>query len=370
MRFRKLTTAATAVLALTLLTGLVAPASRAEVSFDFFYSDLSPHGSWLVSTEYGRVWQPAVYHRGWNPYYDGHWVYTDCGWTWVSDYAWGDVPYHYGTWVDDASIGWAWVPGYTWAPAWVTFRTGPDFVGWAPVAPGFSVGFSSGGFSFGASLPVATSAFVFVPTRHFAAPRVRSYIVPEARRTALFQSTTVVTNLSVRNNVIINNGPGLRVVEQASGRTFRPQSIERVARVAPFTSVRRDQLAIARERTGGRVRAAEPISAQQPLPPRMSEQARRDYRKNPQRSREPRPEQRSQLPSSSQQEAQLQQERMRERPQQRQRQQAEPQVAPQRTAPRVTPPPPRQAPKKQKADAKKPPKSVEKNQGGGGGTHE
>src|SRR5258705_9572111 len=50
--------------------------SRADVgiSFDFFYSDLSPHGRWLVSGSYGRVWQPADYRAGWNPYSDGHWV--------------------------------------------------------------------------------------------------------------------------------------------------------------------------------------------------------------------------------------------------------------------------------------------------------
>src|SRR5947208_3555638 len=85
--------------------------SRADVgiSFDFFYSDLSPHGSWLVSGSYGRVWQPAVYRAGWNPYYDGHWVYTDVGWAWLSDYEWGAVPYHYGTWVLDMDLGWVWV---------------------------------------------------------------------------------------------------------------------------------------------------------------------------------------------------------------------------------------------------------------------
>src|SRR5262245_57697721 len=115
MKLMRLASAATAVLTLTLLTGVVVPASQASVSFDFFYSDLSPHGSWMVSGEYGRVWQPRVYRTGWNPYHDGHWVYTDCGWAWVSDYTWGDVAYHYGTWVMDPRFGWVWVPGYTWA---------------------------------------------------------------------------------------------------------------------------------------------------------------------------------------------------------------------------------------------------------------
>jgi hypothetical protein len=278
MKFMKLASAATAVLALTLLTGVVAPASHAEVSFDFFYSDLSPHGSWMVSGEYGRVWQPAVYRAGWNPYYDGHWVYTDCGWTWVSDYTWGDVAYHYGTWVDDPRYGWVWVPGYTWAPAWVTFRTGPDYIGWAPVAPAFSIG---------ASAPSASSSFVFVPTREFAALRLRRHIVPESRRTTVVNQTTIVNNLTVRNNVVVNRGPDLRSIERATRRTFRPQPIEYVARAAPYTSFRRNQLAIGRDVGRERVRVAEPIPAQEPLPPRMSDRARRDYRRNPQLDQAP-----------------------------------------------------------------------------------
>mgnify|MGYP003694249169 CR=1 FL=1 len=312
----KIAGAATVVLALTLLTGVIAPASHASVSFDFFYSDLSPHGSWMVSGEYGRVWQPRVYRHGWNPYHDGHWVYTDCGWAWVSDYTWGDVAYHYGTWVMDPRFGWVWVPGYTWAPAWVTFRTGPDYIGWAPVAPSFAVGFSSGGFSFGASIP--TSSFVFVSTRDFAAPRLRGYIVPESRRTTIINNTTIVNNLTIQNNVVINRGPDLRTIERATRRTFRPQPIERVARVAPFNSFRRDQLAVARDSGGDRVRAAEPISARQPLPPRMTDQARREYRKNPQMSRAPRNDQ---FRTPTETEAQVQRDRMQQRDDIQQREQ-------------------------------------------------
>src|SRR5438445_2432076 len=124
---------------LLLLAGASSPA-RADVSFDFFYSNLSPYGSWQASARYGRVWQPSLYASDWNPYYDGHWVYADVGWTWVSDYEWGAIPYHYGTWVEDPEIGWVWVPGTVWAPAWVVFRTGPDYIGWAPVSPGLTSG--------------------------------------------------------------------------------------------------------------------------------------------------------------------------------------------------------------------------------------
>jgi hypothetical protein len=255
--------AAAVVLAVALTTSVVAPAVQAhdsQVSFDFFYSNLSPHGSWLVSAEFGRVWQPRNYAAGWNPYYDGHWASSDVGWVWVSDYQWGAIPYHYGTWVPDPALGWVWVPGYTWAPAWVVFRTGPDAIGWAPVAPGFSVG-----VSFGASAPVSGS-FVFVSTRDFAAPRIRSCVIPEARTKTIIHNTTIVNSLKVENHVVVNRGPSVRVVERASGRKIRSAPIETFSRVAPFPSVNRSQLAVMPDRTDRGVRAAEPVSAKRPLP--------------------------------------------------------------------------------------------------------
>jgi len=257
----KLKSGVIAILAMVLLMNAV-PAARADVdvSFDLFYSNLSPHGSWLVSAEYGRVWQPRVYARGWNPYYDGHWEYADVGWTWVSDYSWGGVPYHYGTWVLDPMMGWVWVPGYTWAPAWVVFRTGSDYIGWAPVAPSFALG-----MSFERSAPVSSS-FLFVSTRDFCAPKVRSYVVPERDAPRILARTTVLNNLVVQNNIVVNRGPDVRDVESASRRKIAVTPVESLRRVGPYTNVRRDQLVIAPDRARGQVRAADPVSANRPLP--------------------------------------------------------------------------------------------------------
>jgi len=66
---------------------------------------------------------------------NGNWVYTDMGWTWVSDYAWGWGPFHYGRWFDDPSYGWMWVPGYDWAPAWVVWGDYGGYYGWACLGP-------------------------------------------------------------------------------------------------------------------------------------------------------------------------------------------------------------------------------------------
>jgi len=213
-----------AVLVLALVAVATTPA-RADVSFGFFYSNLEPHGSWLVSANYGRVWQPAAYAPGWNPYYDGHWSYTNAGWMWMSDYSWGAIPYHYGTWAVDPRYGWVWVPGYTWAPAWVTFRTGPDYVGWAPVAPGFSVG-----VSFGAPLP-AMRTFVFVPTRSFLAPHIRTYVVPATRARAVYQHANVVAGPVVRRESVVTRGPDPWTIERATRQPIRRARIDEVSRV-------------------------------------------------------------------------------------------------------------------------------------------
>src|SRR5450432_4059783 len=91
-----------------------------EVDEDSFRPALSPYGQWVEAPGYGMVWRPNPAEVGgdFTPYAtNGHWVYTDAGWTWVSNYDWGWAPFHYGNWVY-AGDGWAWVPGRVWAPAW------------------------------------------------------------------------------------------------------------------------------------------------------------------------------------------------------------------------------------------------------------
>jgi len=249
------------------LTGLISPSAQAGVSFGLFYDNLSPYGSWQVSARYGRVWQPAEETEGWNPYYDGHWVYTDVGWTWISDYEWGAIPYHYGTWTLDPAFGWVWVPGTVWAPAWVVFRTGPDYIGWAPVAPGFSVGVS---FRSGRSSAVP---FTFVPTGSFLSRRVRTCVVPQSRTTVVINNTRIVNNLVVENNVVVNRGPDLTVIEKASGRRVHAMPIERVSRVTPGPHFTRDELRVDPQQLKHGLRVAEPVSAKTPLPTTRSREA-------------------------------------------------------------------------------------------------
>jgi hypothetical protein len=125
--------------------------SGGNANFQTFYDNLSSQGNWVQTDNYGYVWQPNVQDPDWAPYTNGHWVYTDEGWTWVADASepWGWATYHYGRWVNLDGEGWVWVPGYTWAPAWVSWRYGGGYCGWAPLPPDTFVGIDFGGVGFG-----------------------------------------------------------------------------------------------------------------------------------------------------------------------------------------------------------------------------
>src|SRR6266496_1657159 len=128
-------------LAAILLAGtmaILAPrASSASwsVSITYFHQELSPYGRWVSTASYGEVWHPTVVAATWEPYLDGEWVYTDCGWTWVSYDPFGQDPFHYGTWAWVDPYGWCWVPGYVWGPAWVTCAYTDIYIGWARLPP-------------------------------------------------------------------------------------------------------------------------------------------------------------------------------------------------------------------------------------------
>src|SRR5436309_1057171 len=79
-------------------------------SYQNFYDDLAPYGQWIDYPQYGSVWIPDV-TPDFQPYAtNGHWIVTEYGNTWVSDYPWGWAAFHYGRWFYDNSFGWAWVP--------------------------------------------------------------------------------------------------------------------------------------------------------------------------------------------------------------------------------------------------------------------
>ncbi len=182
----------------------VGPSGRSSVDLGFFYDDLASYGNWIERPSYGWVWTPREVSTSWRPYQDGHWVWSDDGWVWVSAEPYGWATYHYGRWYDDPEIGWSWVPGDEWGPAWVSWQGGGDYVGWAPLPPGVSLTVSTGygGYAYG----LQPDAYLFVPERDFLSPRIATYIVPEARIGGFWGNTRNFTNYRFNGGRVFNQG--------------------------------------------------------------------------------------------------------------------------------------------------------------------
>jgi len=114
-------------------------AAQVESASVEFRTALEPYGTFEHVARWGEVWVPNNVPRAWRPYTLGHWVYSDdYGWYWASDRSeapWGWIVFHYGRWAFIDGLGWAWVPGREWGPAWVDWRRGSRYFGWAPLPP-------------------------------------------------------------------------------------------------------------------------------------------------------------------------------------------------------------------------------------------
>lgn len=184
----------------------------------YFYQQLSPHGRWVMAEDNQWYWQPtvAVGAPSWRPYWDsGHWVYTDSGWYWASDYPWGWAAFHYGRWRLHPLHGWMWLPDRTWAPAWVTWRAGFDYCGWAPLPPGTV--FDAGGAIIFRGRRVAADFDFGLDWHHFNFCRVRDIedsrhglFRRDADRRGLFNRTTVVNNYTTKT-IVVENRPTVRL---------------------------------------------------------------------------------------------------------------------------------------------------------------
>jgi len=181
----------------------------------FFYEELAPYGEWIDHPQFGWVWTPYNIPFSWRPYTRGQWVYSDCGWTWMSHEPFGWAVYHYGRWFWDPYIGWLWVPGMQWAPAWTEWRIGQGWVGWAPLQP--DVGGWRGndyGFSAHPERPTRNFYWNFAPARNFCDDRLIDNIVRVTRNVNLVRITAEVTHYSRRDSRIINLSFGTDRIQQ------------------------------------------------------------------------------------------------------------------------------------------------------------
>jgi uncharacterized protein DUF6600 len=232
--------------AIIALAGSALPrAQAADVSFDFFYNNLSG-GSWIEVADYGYCWQPdvAVSSSAWRPYADGYWVYSDVGWTWVSYEDFGWATYHYGRWVRLSDRGWVWVVGrdseLEWGPAWVSWRTGGDRIGWAPLPPRGRVVYERRPIMGRVDIEfdIGPAYYNFVDVRYIGEPVLRERIYDSSQNVTYINETVNVTNITYQNNVVYNYGPDYDAVVARSSRPIPRLTIEREANVEPLAAAR------------------------------------------------------------------------------------------------------------------------------------
>jgi hypothetical protein len=206
------------------------PPEPAVVTVDYFQTTLAPYGSWVDIDGYGNCWRPTAvaYSQNWQPYCDrGHWVYSDAGWYWASDYAWG-ATFHYGRWFRDTRFGWCWWPDTTWAPSWVTWRYTDDYCGWAPLPPfaiynpGIGFVYRGNGVSVGFDFGLSAQVFTFVPTKNFCDPHPRRFRAAPAEMARIYGQTKVINNLNFSNHRVINNGITVQHIAEATRTQIRP----------------------------------------------------------------------------------------------------------------------------------------------------
>ena len=175
------------LIAFIILTSFISTkAQYGGISFNYFYSTLSPHGEWISIDADLIVWRPT-----------------------------------------NVNYGWVWVPDYEWAPAWVEWRYNDDYLGWAPLPPyaSFRVGV---GISFSINWHLHHRYWNFVRYDHFCHDRVNVYIINNSDNYRVFKNTKYRTNYYSDGGRIINRGVDRDLVERRGGYKITKREVSRV----------------------------------------------------------------------------------------------------------------------------------------------
>src|SRR5439155_1194936 len=132
----------------------------------------------------------------------------------------GWATYHYGRWTRLRGIGWVWVPGEEWAPAWVSWRTSNDYVGWAPLPPEAHFERRTGIQNWADNYyDISPDQYSFVPVREIGTERIERAVVAPEQNVTIVNQTTNVTNITYNNTTVVNQGPNY---DQLRARSQQP----------------------------------------------------------------------------------------------------------------------------------------------------
>lgn len=252
-----------------------ASATYTSSGYDDDYSSLDRYGTWVQVSAYGEVWCPLDVSAGWRPYTVGSWAYTDYGWMWVAADPWGDIPYHYGRWTFDSYYGWVWVPGEVWAPAWVSWRYGDGWAGWAPLPPDVDWRVDIGLTVNASDLDsrIDPYSWCFVRAGDITSTSLRTRVVPPSRNVTFISLTENVTNYTVVDSRPAEHGLRPEMIERDTGRRISPYRV--VESQTPHgrrgAMIRGRTIEISHPDPGAEARAMERVRTQPPeraMPPR------------------------------------------------------------------------------------------------------
>ena len=107
------------------------------------------------------------------------------------------------------------MPDTQWGPAWVTWRSGGNYYGWAPMEPGISIS-----VAFGGTYQAPVTRWVFVKNRDLDRPNVHNYSVNQTNNVTIINNTRVIQNTRQggQRNVTYVTGPDRDEVQKIKGR--------------------------------------------------------------------------------------------------------------------------------------------------------
>jgi hypothetical protein len=230
------------IFAAVLIVFVLSAGADANTNFEkrvggYFYTSLSPYGTWIEIGFGTPVWRPINMRTNWSPYSQGQWIYTDYGWYWNSYEDFGDIVYHYGRWYSDDYYGWIWIPDYEWAPAWVDWRYDDDYIGWAPLSP-YALFTINIGIHYTYDYYVPFSHWNYVKYNHFCDNNVYNYYLAPKYKYRVFNKTKMRTNYSYYDGRVRNDGVDFDRIRERSGRNIEKRNVVTYSNPMDRTKVR------------------------------------------------------------------------------------------------------------------------------------
>lgn len=166
------------------------------------------------------------------PYSNGKWVNTNSGWYFKANTPPEETTSHYGRWVKNPEAGWLWVPGRVWAPAWVDWKQNDQYVSWAPLPP--SVYMVNGSMS---TPVIDNNNYMIVEKKYFVEPDVYKYNnnYYQSGERIIVNDFASLTGLVLVDNLLVNRGPDVGLIQTIYGRNIELISIQPVR---TYTEVR------------------------------------------------------------------------------------------------------------------------------------